>query len=373
MIKPRCYFIATYWNNSAISIHFRKLAEELANRGHQVYILVGGQKYEIENHTNNPFIYIWPSMRPIKVRDAWFLLKLIRKFHPDCLIANFASQNIMLLLGWLMRVPCRITWYHTMSPAIDLDNQLPWRRLLFLRVRKRVIYKITSPSYFVPVTKMTAKDLQNVFQVPKDKCHVFYNSLADPIKEFYLSKVSKVENKVVCVGRLYHSKGQDTLIRSVACLKNIMPKLLIEFIGDGPSKEYLMRLVKELGVENICRFSGEVSHEDVLKNMAEAEVTIIPSRSDACPLVSIESLAVGTPIIASTVGGIPEIIRDGLDGFLVPPDNPDLLAEKLKTLLINSNLLNEMRQKARERFLTHFEQNLAISKQIQWLEKIVTT
>ena len=102
-----------------------------------------------------------------------------------------------------------------------------------------------------------------------------------------------------------------------------------------------------------------------------ATATILPSRSDNCPLVTIESLAVGTPVIGSRVGGIPEVVRDGLDGFLVPPGDPQALAAKLNLILTDHELLRELRANARKGFLSRFEQRGAVRKQSHWLETIL--
>lgn len=82
-------------------------------------------------------------------------------------------------------------------------------------------------------------------------------------------------------------------------------------------------------------------------------------------------MAAGTPVIASRVGGIPEAIRDGVDGFLVPPDDPEALAEKIKTLYTDPGLREQMGKNARQRFLDMFELTKNIEQQTLWLEKLV--
>jgi glycosyltransferase involved in cell wall biosynthesis len=84
----------------------------------------------------------------------------------------------------------------------------------------------------------------------------------------------------------------------------------------------------------------------------------------------VESLAVGTPVVASSVGGIPEVVRDGVDGFLVPPDDPAALAAKVKLLLSDVELRRKMSLNARERFLSTFEQGKVVEEQADWLENI---
>jgi len=368
-VKSHCFFIATSWNDGAIADHFKALSKKLVERGHRVVILITGQKKWVEDHESNPSIYAWPSLRPTSFRDAVFLQGLIRKYRPDCLISNFSADNVMLLVGWLMRVPSRVAWYHTLISQIEIDGEITSWKTRLLKFRKQIVYR--GATFIVSVSGACREDVQRVFQTPERKCRVLRNSLVDPLPGLILDQTKSLKNKVVCVGRLHPTKGQDTLIRAVAILKNVLPNITIEFIGDGPSKESCLQLARDLGVEDACSFEGDIRHDEVLKRMALATATVVPSRSEGFGLVNIESLAVGTPVVASCVGGIVEVIRDGVDGFLVPPDNPDALAERLLLLLSNPDLRRTMSRNARERFLTTFEQSKVVKEQADWFETVV--
>jgi glycosyltransferase involved in cell wall biosynthesis len=113
-----------------------------------------------------------------------------------------------------------------------------------------------------------------------------------------------------------------------------------------------------------------VEHGEVLRKMAAAMATVVPSRSEAFGLVNIESMAVGTPVVGSAVGGIVEIVRDGKDGFLVPPDDPSALATRLETVLTHPQLRRELSRRARERFLAEFEQSRSVREQADWQEAL---
>ena len=365
-MKSHCFFIATTWNHGAIANQFKALSRKLAERGHRVVILITGQKKWVEDHESNPSIYAWPSLRPTSIRDAVFLYGLIRKYRPDCLISNFSADNVMLLVGWLMRVPSRVAWYHTLISQIEIDGKTTGWRGRLLKLRKQIVYRRATS--IVSVSSACREDVQRVFQTPEWKCHVLHNSLGDPLPGLELDQTESAQSKLVCVGRLHPTKGQDTLIRAAAILKRLRPDIAIEFIGDGPFKERCLQLAHDLGVEDACIFEGDIRHDEVLKRMALATATVVPSRSEAFGLVNIESLAVGTPVVASRVGGIVEVIRDGVDGFLVPPDNHEILAEKLLLLLSNPHLRRTMSRNARERFLTTFEQSKVIKEQADWLE-----
>jgi glycosyltransferase involved in cell wall biosynthesis len=104
--------------------------------------------------------------------------------------------------------------------------------------------------------------------------------------------------------------------------------------------------------------------------MATADVSVIPSNSEAFGVVNLESLAMGTPVVASRVGGISEIVRDSIDGFLVPAGDAEALASKLGFLLSNPFLREQMGQNARKGFLERFELSRQASELSNWLEEI---
>lgn len=382
-----CYFIATSWNDAPVSLHFRALASRLAARGHRVVMLVDGRKREAEDHAGNPAVYTWPSRRPVKLRDALFLLRLALRHRPACLVANFGASNVMMLVGWLLGVRRRVLWYHTVSAAIDLDAKGASWKTRALRLRKRFVYG--AATHVVPASAAGLEDVRGVFGVPADKCRVFYNSLEDPlakperaqpkggsaaVRETLARESDAVEpqtRRLVCVGRLFPTKGQDVLIRALALLKERAPCVRIEFLGGGPEEGTLRKLAREVSVEDACEFAGAVSHAEVLRRVARADATVVPSRSDNCPLVVIESLALGVPLVASKVGGIVETIDEGVEGFLVPPDDAAALADRLAALLTDEGLRRRMGGAARARFLAQFEQGRVVAEQVRWFEGVV--
>jgi glycosyltransferase involved in cell wall biosynthesis len=369
-VRSHCYFIGTTLADNPVPHHFLALANELVKRGHQVVILAPHRRVDLEDHSANPAIYTWPSERPTRTKDLLFFYRLIRKYQPACLIANFSAVNIMMLAGWLAQVPVRVAWYHTISGQLAQDDVTPkWKQQL-LRLRKRVVYR--SATHVVANSAASARDVRAMYGVLSTKCNVLFNSLADPNQIVRLKNFSPEEGRFVCVGRLFPSKGQDVLIHALAILKNQTTSFHVDFVGEGPSLGDLQQLACSLGVEEQCTFLGRISHPKVLKRMGVAVATIVPSRNEAFGLVNIESMAVGTPVIASKVGGIVEIVRDGVDGFLVPAEDPKALAEKLNLFIKNPELRKEMSLNARQRFLKSFEQQQLIRQQADWMESAVT-
>ena len=371
-MKPSCYFIGTSWHDAAVPAYFKALGAELARRGHRVVFLTGNEYKDEQDHTGNPALYTWPSRRPTKVKDAIFLARLIRRFRPDCVIAQFASVNWMMVVGWLMRVPNRMAWYQTLSRQIEIDSSVPKWKGWLLNQRKRFVYMLTTS--VVSNSNAGRRDWGATNRMSLEKASVVYYCLRDPLLNGAASpEDERVGHIIVCVGRLDESKGQDVLIRALGLLKSESVNLEIRFVGDGPCRVGYEQLARELGVEEQCNFLGRLPHASVFAEMERSVLSVTPSRSDCGPWTVLESLAVGAPVVASDVGGIPEMIRDGVDGFLVPPDDPEALAEKIKLLLTDTELRETMGRNARERFLTEFELSRNIGRHADWFEEIVAS
>ena len=107
-------------------------------------------------------------------------------------------------------------------------------------------------------------------------------------------------------------------------------------MGDGPELGQVMRLVKELGLIGAVAAMGE--QDEVVPLLSAADLFLLPSRQESFGLAALEAMACEVPVVASSVGGLPEVIRPGVDGFLHPPDELDAMAESGIRLLTDSDL-----------------------------------
>jgi glycosyltransferase involved in cell wall biosynthesis len=362
------FLIGTSWAGSAVSHSFRALASELVRRGHRVALLIDQQRRQWESVSGNPAVHVWPSPRPVRVRDGRYFLRLAGDYRPECVIANFAAVNILIGLGWLLGVRRRVACYHTLTAQTDLDTVLPAWRLAWLRRRKRWIYRMATD--LLAFSQAGARDLEQNYRVSPEKVVVFPYGLADPSLP---DPDTKEPGRVLCVGRLDKCKGQDVLIRALALLGPEAGAPVVEFVGDGPCRAELEDLARQLGVGQRCLFSGTLPHREALARMRAATLTVVPSRSEALGCVALESMALGTPVVASRAGGLAELVRDGLDGYLVPPEEPAALSQQLKVLLLDNPTRLAMGRNGRQRFLEKFEQNRATTALADWLEERLGT
>ncbi len=147
-------------------------------------------------------------------------------------------------------------------------------------------------------------------------------------------------------GRLDHQKGVDVLLRALATLPGA-PAL--EVVGDGPDRAALESLAASLDLGGRVRFAGALPPARLRERMASAAALAVPSRYELFGRVVLEAMAVGAPVVASRVGGIPEVARDGREALLVPPDDPEALAAALARVLAEPTLSARLAAAGRER------------------------
>jgi glycosyltransferase involved in cell wall biosynthesis len=146
----------------------------------------------------------------------------------------------------------------------------------------------------------------------------------------------RLENfRLLFVGRLNPVKGVEYLIDAMAGIKKKGTDVELTIAGDGPERKRLENLSKRLNVYNHVRFLGMVDRLKIASLMSESDIFVLPSISEGFPLVVLEAMACGLPIIATKVGGLPEVIEEGRNGLLVNPRDSVALASSILLLLQN--------------------------------------
>jgi len=147
------------------------------------------------------------------------------------------------------------------------------------------------------------------------------------------------------LGRLAAEKNIPLLLHAFRQLLEKIPEAYLLLVGSGPQEGYLKKLAEELDVAKQCRFLGFVDREKVRECLAASDVFVFPSTTDTQGLVLAEALTMGVPVIAADSSGTRETIREGLDGFLLPPQ-PEAFSEKIYELLKDKELRNRMKESA---------------------------
>jgi glycosyltransferase involved in cell wall biosynthesis len=170
---------------------------------------------------------------------------------------------------------------------------------------------------------------------------------------------------VLFLGRLKKIKGVEFLIEAIPFIIKVFPQTTLTIVGDGGNKTDLFSLTKHLQLEKHVQFIGWVEHRNLHTYYEKASIVVVPSIvAEAFPLVALEAMSAGRPVIGTNVGGIPEIIDDKVNGYLVEPENPAQIAEKVVTLFSEEKLLSELGRNARKK-----AQEFSLEKHVENLEQ----
>jgi len=153
---------------------------------------------------------------------------------------------------------------------------------------------------------------------------------------------------IITVSRLVRKNGIDILIKAVKQLTTYNLQLTTLIIGEGKGRKKLEKLAKDLGVQNRIQFLGSISPDEIPKYLAEADIFVRPSRSEGLGSAFLEAMAAGVLVIGTSVGGIPDFLKDGETGLFCKVDDPKDLAEKINKLLEDENLSRKLAENGRK-------------------------
>lgn len=160
------------------------------------------------------------------------------------------------------------------------------------------------------------------------------------------------EPRLLCIGRLIPIKGHIVLLRALAQARARVPGVTLDVAGRGPLEPALKSYARELGVEDAVRFLGFVS--PVHRAIEDSAIVVVPSLGEGFGMVALEAMERSRPVIASAVGGLPEIVADGETGLVVPPSDADRLADAIVELAGDLRRSAAMGEAGRSRALTEF-------------------
>lgn len=174
-------------------------------------------------------------------------------------------------------------------------------------------------------------------------------------RDFALPSELQAGGFILNIARFEPVKGQDILLRAFQEVSRRYPNLNLVMIGaSGPAKEPLSGLIRELGLESRVFVYEDLPHTRICAFLRNAMIFALPSREEAFGIVLLEAGAMNVPVIASRVGGIPEIIVDGESGLLVRPEDPWELAEKILDLIMNPERRKSLAARLHKRVIEHF-------------------
>lgn len=277
------------------------------------------------------------------VLALWRLYGEIRRVRPVILHTHLFHANLPgRILGKLAGVPIIICTEHSMA----LESRLRYRlNRLTIRLVDRVI----------AVSANVRDFCISGIGLPAEKVTLIYNGIEMPAVPGVSCRTARAalglspDGTVLgVVSRLDPAKGVDILIRALPALENVT----LTIIGDGAERAALETLAEELGVAGRICWAGY--RPDVYSLLPAFDVFVQPSRFEGLPTTVMEAMAAGLPVVATAVGGTPEVVEDGKTGLLVPPADPIALAQAITRLLEDTDLRSALGRAGYERVVKLF-------------------
>ena len=336
------------------------LANELCKKGWSVTLLTfdsGSEPVFFELHSG---VQHWPLSlmreqggwwKAIKVHflRPWVLRRAIRKSRPDAVIAFLERMNILTLMATIgLKIPVIVSERN--HPAFNTSK--------FLSLSRQAVYKMSA------CLVLQTHDAGAFFSssIPKS---VIPNPILVPEYPAPVLKSEASSQTLVAMGRLCSQKGFDFLLNAFAPLGNKFPDWVLEIWGEGAQRGNLESLRDELGLRERVRFPGLTKEH--YKTLAEADIFVLSSRYEGFPNVLGEAMACGLPVVSfDCPSGPSEMIQDGVNGLLVPPESIQELSSSLERLMTSVELRNSLGEQARK-----ITESYSLDKIVQSWEELI--
>lgn len=283
--------------------------------------------------------FLKPDRREPLVR--YLLRWWLARWKPDIIHLHGYTTNLLFIIEW---------GYQHRVPIVYEEHQTPDSRFNWWNDFQATINKA---NLVVAVSEKSAQALREVCGVTQPV--VVRNPLMpDPfISGFQRGKSSqlqKEEIRITTVARLYVTKGLNYLLEAIVEVRKIHPLTQFRVYGDGPLRDELLAYAKQLGLDGEQIFIGAFNQQELPDIMDKTDIFVMSSVLEGQPLALVEAMAYGCPIVSTAVGGIPELIKDGMNGLLCGPADPKCLAQKIVTLIENPELRQKLGEAARKTY-----------------------
>lgn len=290
------------------------IGDDLRKMGIPVYDLKMNKKWRLDS--------LWRLYKLLHTKDITIM-------HSSLFHANMAAR----LVGTLAHTPIIITWRQNINIGSNFRD---------------FTNKLTSSldDHVVAVSENTRQVELRATGVPQDKVSVVHNCI--DVARYELTKsldrnkiragldISKDAFLLGAVGRLHHQKGLFFLLDALLKIKNSIEQVELLFIGEGDLKNDLEAHAESIGVSGLTKFTGP--RTDIPEILRAFDIFVLPSLWEGLPLALLEAMASGLPVIATDVGGIPEVVIDRETGLLIQPSNSQAIADAVLLLYNDRNL-----------------------------------
>lgn len=345
-------------------------AQDLKQKGAKVHSLSLKSRHDLGRFYFLPFL---------NISQILLLTKFYKKISPDILHINSAGvedAQTCIIASKLAGIKTTIITNHT---GLFLPYKIKSFNIKLIDIlRKTVIKKIDKhASKRIAVSKATSVLIQKEYHLDQHKFEVIYNGVEFKKNEINFDfsrlreklELAETDIVLICIANLFKEKGIDYLLKALPAIleNNKDVKLLIA--GDGPLRDNLKNSSNELNISGSVKFLGKIDNVEEL--LAISKIFVLPSLGEGLPFVILEAMAAGLPCVATNVGGIPEMITNSKEGYIVEPCDSKSLASAINKILANNETAKKMSNNARARIEEKFNLNIMIKKTLSLYNKVL--
>ena len=350
------------------ALHVTYLARGLAERGYETTLVAGDVG---RGEASMAFVTERAGVDVVRLRGltrelspfrdavaAWRLARIIRKVRPDVVHTHTAKAGAVGRTAALLAGPRKPVVVHTFHGHV-LRGYFGRAGTLVFRAIETVLARVTDR--LVAVSPEVRDELVSLGVAPSERFTVIRLGIELEPRVAFDGDLPELRRRhgigadtfvVGWFGRMTAVKRTDDLLTTLAALHERGVAALLILVGDGDDRERLEERAHELGLARSCLFLGY--QEDVAPWYAVCDAIALTSASEGTPVTIIEALAAGRAVVATRVGGVPDVVDEGESGFLVPPGDTDALAGRLELLARDPGLRAEMGRTGRERVLRRY-------------------
>src|SRR6266566_5548344 len=353
----RVLYLVTSLDVGGTETQLTQVAVRLHSTSHHVTVgclRAEGPFLEVLQRAGIPVVEFRKKGTLFSANGVYQLLRLsifLRRGQFDVVHAHDLWANLLgVPAAWLARTPIIISSRRYLA---DLDWYTPWRNKII-----RTIYRLST--HVIVNSASVRQLLVERDRLPAEKIHVIYNGVdVDRFagvrgdREGLLGSFGSGSKLIAVVANMYSRvKGHACLIEAASIVCRAVPSAKFVLIGDGAERPKLEQQVRQAGLEENFLFLG--CRQDVPELLACCDVSVLPSEAEAMPNSVLESMAAGLPVVPTGVGGPPNIIVDGVDGLLVPPQDSQALAQAMLHILQDADFARRLSRSGQEKMQTHF-------------------
>ncbi len=339
-------------------VHVADLTRALAERGHAIYLAV-----RPDSPLRAPLAGVIASWHEMPLRNSLDLpsiraiTELIQQHNIQLVHAHMGRDYLVAAIA------CRKA----------ARAKLVLTRHHYLPLKKNRLYRwfLQDVAAVIAVSESVRRSIVERLELPEERVITIPNWV-DPMRFKPLDREAarslfrlQANQVVACIGQITPAKGQEEFIRAASRISHLRQD--VEFVIAGEEREteqlftkHLLELSNTLGISRRVHFLGHVHYVPEL--LAAIDVVVVPSWDEGFSLVTVEAMAARKPIIASRVGGITDIIKDGSNGALIPARDPKAMADKLMLMLMDSSLRMRLGEQAQRDAFTYFGRDNIIDR-----------